>query len=457
MIGQGQADEGVGLGAVREVPAAVEPAQAGHGRAAEQQGIAGGDGRQRADVVAVRQFAEQFHPASAQAGRQAGVLDDPAQQVAVAVAGGGREGCVGHCGPFPHGVPRRFPGLLRHRALRRSPGPLPFRIGEEERCAEAGRQRGRRRPRFGECAQRARDDRGAVRPQQHDQLLPDRRRGEQSGVQPLPGQPQRLGPEYRIAAVRELVHEPRRPVRAGDAHLAHGLVQELARGLVAEDPGVVEHIGAQPGDPYRCRQVPGRAPPGPGAVRQPVAESLVEPGQEEIGLRESGEGHGQQSGEYVRPPVVGRGARGDEFGQPDQCRVTLPGVLVPDLSAQGVELFVDRRPHRRMLAGCSAAPPTRFGPASPGSVAAVRYVVGQRQVAGEGPHPQQAPCEDPDGPRAVRPVGHAPQGGDTRRCLDVRHVSSVAPPAGSVQQMVSLAAITTVDGWRFVSSATSWR
>ncbi|WP_371774076.1 hypothetical protein [Streptomyces sp. NBC_01438] len=300
--------------------------------------IAGGGGRQGADVVAVRQFTEQFHPAPAQAGRQPGVLDDIAQQFAVTVAGGCHEGGFGHRGPFP------------------------YRLRAQERGEEAGRQRGRRRPWFGECAERARDDRGAVRRQQRDQLLPDRRRGQQSGVQCLAGQPQRLGPEHRITAVRQLVHQRARPVRAADVQLAHGLVQELARGLVAEDGRVVEHIGAQPGDAYRRRQVAGRAPPGPGPARQPVAEPLVEPGQQEIGLRRSGEGLGQQSGECVQLPV-GRGACGDEFGQPDQCRVTLPGVLLPDLSSHGVQLFFGRRPHRRMLAGRSPGPPTRFGPA----------------------------------------------------------------------------------------------
>lgn len=260
VVGQGQADDGGDVPAVREVPAPVETAQAGHGRAAEQQGVARGDGRQRADVVAVRQIAEEFQPAPAEARREAGVLDGPAQQVPVAVARGGREGGLGHLGPHP----QRDGGNGGRVASGGTGRSRDGGTGREEPCEEAGRQRVRRRPGLGEFAQRTGDDRGAVGSQQPDQVLPDQRGGQHSAVQPLPGQPYRLGLEHRIAAGHQLVHEPRRPVRSGDVRPSHRLVEEFARFLLTERGGIVQQIGPQPGDPYGRRQLPGRAPRRPG-------------------------------------------------------------------------------------------------------------------------------------------------------------------------------------------------
>ncbi len=109
-------------------------------------------------------------------------------------------------------------------------------------------------------------------------------------MQPLAGQPQRLGLKERIAAARQFLHEPRRPVRGGDLHPPHGLVEEFARRLGTDHSGIVEHIRPQPRDPYLCGQWPGsRAPRRTWAAVQAVAQSLVELCQEEIGLRRSGE------------------------------------------------------------------------------------------------------------------------------------------------------------------------
>ncbi|MFD8744999.1 hypothetical protein [Streptomyces sp. NPDC059616] len=388
----------------------------------------------------------------------------------MAMARGGREGGVDHGGPlphhvllrgfparlpsrtlcpFPHGNLCRIPGRIPHSALLACPARLPRRAGGEERGEEAGRQRIRRRPRFGEFAQRVGDHRGAVGSQQADQVLPDQRRGQQSGVQPLPGQPYRLGLEHRVAAVRQFVHELRRPVRSDDARPPHGLVQEFPPGLVAEHRGVVEQIGAQPRDPYPYRQWPGRAPSRPGSAPQMVAEFLVQPGQEKIRLRRSRQRSGQQPGDFGRLHVVGRGALRDALGEQDQPQMALPGVLVPDQLPQGlrcavprvrepagqgcsgpargvVELFVGRCLHRRMLTAHAPAPPTGLAPPSL-SVAAEPHVVRERQLADEGPHPQQAPGGEPYGRRVVRTVRRGPERGDVCGRLDVSHTSSFGP------------------------------
>ncbi|MDV9202782.1 hypothetical protein R6M67_47380 [Streptomyces sp. Wh19] len=120
------------------MPAPVETAQTGHGRTAEQQGIACGDGREFADVVAVRQVAEQFHPASARTRRKSGAVDDLTQQVPVAMARGGREGGVDHRGPLPHHAPLRgFPSRLPRRTLSRI-GLLNARDMVDKAYAELG-------------------------------------------------------------------------------------------------------------------------------------------------------------------------------------------------------------------------------------------------------------------------------------------------------------------------------
>ncbi len=235
VIGQRQADDGGDVGAVREVPAPVEPAQACHRRPAEQQRIPCGDGRQCADVTAVRQVTEQFHPAPTKVRRQIRIADDLPEQTEVPVMGGSHDCGIGHLGPCDH------------------------RVGSEKGRQASRRQGIQRRPRLGEFGQYGGDDGCAVDTEQADRVLAHPCGSQQTGVQPLSGQPQRRGLQHRVGAVRQLVHELPGPVCAGDGQFPHGLVQQFAPRLLPEHRRFVQKLGAQPGDLHPRRQL-GRTP-----------------------------------------------------------------------------------------------------------------------------------------------------------------------------------------------------
>ncbi|WP_256342959.1 hypothetical protein [Streptomyces sp. MW-W600-10] len=259
-------------GSAGEVAAPVQSAQTGQYGPGEQKGVRGGQGHQAGDVGALCPVAQEFHGLSAQ-GRSFGrVLGRGPQHHVVAVPGSGEES------GGRERLRRRRPAALG--APTAAPGPrtigTPAAPGVR-RPAQQRRVQGRHhRPGLGEFAQRTGHDVGLGRVEQPDQPSAYEGRCEQSGVQPVAGQPQRLGAEDRVPAVDEFGHQQVGAARVGGGALADGPVEEFARRFRAEDRRVAEEFGPQPGDPYPGGQH-GGAPVGQPVARRPRDEPGMEP------------------------------------------------------------------------------------------------------------------------------------------------------------------------------------
>ncbi len=321
MVGQRQTDDGGDVRLGGEPPAPVEPPQTGHRRTTEQQRVPRGDGRQFGDVGALREAAEQFHRTAAKRGWLLRRLDDPPQQSRVPVPRRRRERGLGHEGWF----------------------------GGDQGAEPPLRQGFQRRPRLGEFTQRSGHDLGPAGTEQVDEVRADQRGSQQSGVQSLPGQPQRLRLQYRFAGGGQLGHQWRQVVRPGRAGLPYGLVQQLARWLGPEHRRFVEQLRAQPRDPYTYRQF-GRAPGRPGPLAEVRPQALVKSRKQERCLRWSRDGFGQRLGEVGQFESVGGTAGREPLGE--QCQTQLPQawVLVPDETYRALEgLVVQVGRHRRIV------------------------------------------------------------------------------------------------------------
>ncbi|GAB3847916.1 hypothetical protein [Dactylosporangium cerinum] len=314
MVGEGEADDAGGRVTAGEQPAVVHGGETDDGGLAEQQRVGGGELDNGGDVVAVEEVAERREGAPPGAGWPAGV-------------GGGVE----------QRVPQAVPGGGVHRGV--DDGRAPVGTGKEAaQAVRGGRVDGG--PRLRQLGQGAGEDRRVGAVQEPDQQVAGGRRGEDRGVQRLPAQSQRGGPQDGVVAAGEFLDEPGRVGHAGTPQPGHGLIQRLAARLRGEPAGQVQQLGPQPGDPHHRRD--GGVPPArPGSGRQVPAVALeqVSGGEGDLrcpvdAARIVREEPGRLRGQEPRDLVAGVGFARQALAEPAHREEPQPRIGVPGKSGQ---------------------------------------------------------------------------------------------------------------------------